>query len=551
MSRLVSEAVPLDNKAPRVHISDTVHVAQAEWRWLLLVISILVLVAFIPILWIAVQDTGNYQFMGIFLNYQDGATYLSKMELGRTGAWLVQFLHTPEIHNGALIQVLYPFLGHLSRMTGIPNVVMLHVARLGATLFMYVALYQLGATIWTRVRARRIFFIIAVLGAGFGWVLAAPMGATEFPDLTIPEIFPFYSSMMNVHFPLTFALLALLVSYLIMASRPGAEHSTDVNRLMPFASITSLGLALLYPQALVPLGGALTLFVIMAGIQMRRFPSRLFQWLLAVGLPALPLMIYYVLVVQYNPTMEAWNLQNVTPAPPPLILALGLGIPLLIAVPGILRAVRRFELDGDRLFLLWVVVMVITIYLPLNIQRRFSAGMMIPIAYFATRAIEDVWLHYVSRRRRPLVYTVVITVMPLSLLFVLAASMLPFANTAQSVPGGMLERDYVQAFDWLQPRTSTNDVILASPVVSMWLPGYAGARVVYGHEYETVNAAVNRQAVLNWYGADNANNCAELLQEYNIRYVLLGPQERLLGDAACTTTLEPVATFNSVTIYAP
>jgi hypothetical protein len=45
---------------------------------------------------------------------------------------------------------------------------MFHVARVFASLFMYVALYQLAASIWSRVRARRVFFVVASIGAGLG-----------------------------------------------------------------------------------------------------------------------------------------------------------------------------------------------------------------------------------------------------------------------------------------------------------------------------------------------------------------------------------------------
>lgn len=41
--------------------------------------------------------------------------------------------------------------------------------------------------------------------------------------------------------------------------------------------------------------------------------------------------------------------------------------------------------------------------------------------------------------------------------------------------------------------------MLASPVVSAWIPGWAETRVVYGHPDETLNAAVKRQQVLDWY----------------------------------------------------
>ena len=73
------------------------------------------------------------------------------------------------------------------------------------------------------MRARRIFFLIAVLGAGLGWLFAPLLQDTAFPDLAIPEAFSLYSTFMNVHFPLTIACLALLTSLFITAYRPGAE----------------------------------------------------------------------------------------------------------------------------------------------------------------------------------------------------------------------------------------------------------------------------------------------------------------------------------------
>jgi hypothetical protein len=521
----------------------------AEWRWLILMSSILVLVAFAPLLWIAIQGTGDYQFMGMLLNYQDAGSYLSKMELGVRGAWFVTFQHTPETHNGAFIQVLYPAIGQLAQLTGMPTLVLFHVARLGASLFMYIALYQLGAAIWTKVRSRKLFFGIAVLGAGFGWLLSSTMASTEFPDLTLQEGFPFLSTLMNVHFPLTIALLSLLVAILIAALRPGAELDPNNERALPLTTGISFALALLYPQALVPIGGTLAAYVAIAAAQNKQLPTRHVRWLLAIGLPALPLMVYYALIVNYNPAMAQWNAQNVTTSPPIHIFLLGLGIPLLIALPGIYRAVRRFELDGDRLFLLWLLLMIVAMYLPTNIQRRFGVGLMIPIAYFATRAIEDVWLRYVTRRRRAIVFTVVFSLMPISLLFVLVAPLLLFNMSPQSAGGIMLERDYVSAFAYLREETTPQDVILAAPNVSAWLPGYTGARVVFGHDYETLDADAKLAQVQAWYseGAD----CQTLLDDYSVRYVLVGPQELQLGGADCAAGLTQVAQTGAVTIYAP
>jgi hypothetical protein len=524
----------------------SVQIMPNEWRWLTLAASLLTFAGFAPLLWIAIQGTGDYQFMGALHNFQDAATYLSKMELGARGNWIVTFQHTPEAHAGAFIQVLYPLLGNLSRVTGIPTIVMMHVARLGATLFMYIALYQLGAIIWAKVRARRLFFAFAVLGAGWGWLFSGLMNNSDFPDLTIPEAFPFFSSLMNVHFPLTIALLALLVGMLIAAFRPGAERNRDVDRVLPWASLISLGLALLYPQALVPLGGAMIFQLLAAYVQTRRIDGRHVRWLLAVGVPAIPLFVYYLLIVTYNPAMAEWNRQNVTARLPELQMVLGLGIPLILALPGMYRAGRRMELDGDRFFLFWLIAMIIALYLPTNIQRRFLVGLMIPIAYFATRALEDVWLAFVSRRRRTAVYTLLFAIIPISLVFV------TFAPVFLTVSGVMLENDYVGMFEYIREHSDPDDVVLAAPDVAVWVPGYAGTRVVYGHEFETLNAVVKKQAVLDWY-AGTESDCRTLLDTYGVRYVIIGPQERRLANAdlpLCAEDLEPVAEFGSVTIYA-
>lgn len=531
----------------------TVHIIAAEWRWVILVGSALVLLAFSPLIWVALRGTPDWQFMGVLHNYQDGATYLSKIRLGYEGNWLVYFQHTPETHNGAFMVVTYLFLGQLASLISVPPIVMFHVARVGAALFMYVSIYQLGAAIWTRVRARRAFFVIASLGSGLGWLFAPLLQNTQFPDFAVPEAYLFYSTLMNVHFPLAIACLALLVGLFITAYRPGAEDDPRVNASMPLAAVLSIALALLYPQALAPFGGALVLYVAIIWWQDKQVPTRLIRWMLAVALPALPIAAYYAITIMYNPAMKAWNDQNVTTSPGILEVLVGLGIPLLIAVPGIYRAIRRFERDGDRLMLLWLVCMLVAMYLPINVQRRFMVGMMIPIAYFATRAIEDVWLKHISRRWRPVMYCVLIPLMSVSQILMLFLPVLPaITGYPQAAEGIFLQRDYGDVYRWLEDRVSSDDVVLASPLVSAWIPGWTGARVVYGHPYETLNAAVKEAQVREWFsGTESAEACAALLETYNVRFVVYGPQEEKLGLPTCLASLREIARSGSVAVYAP
>jgi hypothetical protein len=551
-----ADAITPDNAQQRVRTTIQTHISPSEWQWVVLVSSALVLLAFMPMAIFALNGTGNVQFMGVLHNFFDGGTYLSKMQLGFEGRWFVTFEHTPEAHQGGFIQVTYLLLGHLSRLTNIPTIVIFHVARLGAALLMYFALYQLGATVWTKVRARKVFFAISAIGSGFGWLLSLFTGNTDFPDLTVAEAFPFYSTVMNVHFPLALAVIAMLLTLLINAFRPGAEADTKADDSLWLAAALSFGLSLLFPQALAPLGVAVVLYALFAWGQTRKFPTRVVRWVLTIGLSALPLFAYYVFLVNYNPAMAEWNRQNVTAAPPLpgglLIFLAGFGLPLILALPGIWRAARRFELDGDRLMLLWLVALLVLVFLPTNTQRRFSAGIMIPIAYFATRAIEDFWLQYVNRRRRTLVFTVVAATMPISLLFTLFAPVILFSTNPQGMSGPMLERDYIGAFDWLRASTSSEAVILASDEVGIWIPGYTGDRVVYAHPFETLDATTKQADLIAFYTTATGEECSVILQRYDVRYILFGPQERELSPTpVCLNDREPVVEIGQVAIYAP
>ncbi len=532
----------------------TAHVAPAEWRWVMIVGTLMVLLAFAPygLLVASGSSANDWQFMGILHNSRDGATYLSKMRLGAEGEWLVHFQHTPEPHDGAFIQVIYPLMGQVAGLTGIPVPVLFHAARVVASLFMYLALYQLAAAIWMRVRTRRIFIVLVALGAGLGWLYVIVTGGqVDSPDLSIPEAFPLQATFANVHFPLAIACLALLTSIMIEVFRPGLVEEPRLNNGGTFAVLTSLALSLLYPQALVPFGGALVLFAGWRWLRKRKIDLRELSWVLAVLVPAVPIAAYYGAIILYNPAMAEWGRQNVTQAPSLPVLLVGFAIPLLIAAPGIYRAARRLEAHDDRFMLIWLVVILIAIYLPTNIQRRFAIGLMIPLAYFGTRALEAFWFQRISNRRwRYRLLIVALPVMALSHLFVLFVPTLPaLINRPDQSQGLFLERDYVLAFDWLDRRTGQNDVVLASAPVSQWLPGWAGVRVVYGHPFETLQADVKEQQVIAWYA--DGQDCQAILDQYAVRYILYGPEEAKLGETACLNDLEEVTRIGEVAIYAP
>lgn len=90
----------------------------------------------------------------------------------------------------------------------------------------------------------------------------------------------------------------------------------------------------------------------------------------------------------------------------------------------------------------------------------------------------------------------------------------------------IVERGYWEAMNWLEDNGKPDDVVLASPNVSLWIPAWSSKRVVYGHPWETLNAEIKLAQVRAWYAGEG---CDDLLAQYHVRFVVLGPQERALG----------------------
>jgi hypothetical protein len=83
---------------------------------------------------------------------------------------------------------------------------------------------------------------------------------------------------------------------------------------------------------------------------------------------------------------------------------------------------------------------------------------------------------------------------------------------------------------WLRENVGHENVVLCAPRTGMFVPAWAGQRVVYGHPFETVNAE-RREALVEayWSGEMSAAEQNTFLQENRVEYLFVGPRERGLG----------------------
>jgi hypothetical protein len=215
-----------------------------------------------------------------------------------------------------------------------------------------------------------------------------------------------------------------------------------------------------------------------------------------------------------DPAIAEWAKQNVTPSPPLLDVLLGLGLWLPFAIVG---AWRSYKVSGAKAVLIslsvWLAVTLVLLYVPYALQRRFIGGVFIPLSVLAGLGVA--WqLSKLSRMRIPALVGLIACGFSSNVIVLLALLISP----SQADPKVYLTNDEAAALRWLETQVTPSDVVLADTRLGLFVPGWTGARTVYGHPMETIAATVKRSEVEAFYESDDES----LLTRYPITYILNG-----------------------------
>jgi hypothetical protein len=197
--------------------------------------------------------------------------------------------------------------------------------------------------------------------------------------------------------------------------------------------------------------------------------------------------------------------------------------------------------NGYQRLLVWLVIGLISLYIPWSLQRRFMVGIYVPVAALASIGLRRL----TGGSGRFWLFGIVILVLALPTnLAILMAARYATQTHDESI---YLTRGEVDALDWISQHTPQNAVILAGPETGLFIPSRTGRRVIYGHPFETVDAKAQKQLVERFFGGDLTLDSKELLQR--VDFIYDGPRERKFGDPNLSSW--PVVYQNAgVTIYA-
>jgi hypothetical protein len=489
----------------------------------------------------------GHHFAGFFFIADDATTYLAKMRQGADGSWLWNDPYTSEPHGGVFLFSFYLLFGHLAAVLHLPLIAAYHLARVSGAVALVLAVDRLCRRLLPP-ELHRLGLVLVILGSGVGF-LAQTLGnpslfgsQLEALDLHLPELTGWYSILAIPHFAWATALIIVaLLGLLRIAESPAW-------RPVVLTAAALIALTAIHPQMIPVIG---LIWIAYQGLLILWGARPTIRSLAAQAVPFLatgPLLAYNAWILFDDPTIAEWARQWRHQAPGPFSLALSLGLPLLLAVLGMVIAWRRRD-GGLALLLVWPPLVVALLYLPniANIQRRLLDALYVPLGMLAAVGLRALTAR-LRRARRRRVEAILVTACCVSSALVLAIA-LRFASGAFSE--AYVGNDAWQAMQWLSTHHQAGDRALSSPGAGQLLPAWAGVQVYVGHYSETLNyfQKIRNVGTALEPGAP-ASTLRAFLQANGITLLYWGPDEAAIGfDPTAQSYLVPIHRDGAVTIY--
>ena len=514
-------------------------VTAREWRWVGLAALLVMALTVIPYLLALSNSTAEFQYGGFLIGVDDMHTYIAEMRYGVRAGWLTELIYTSEPHQGALVRTAQLGLGKLVALLvgGTPTtqqlVIAYHIARLLFGWLLLLVSYLFIAEFIAAVAPRRLAWTLVATGGGLGWLVLAVFGSDWLGTLpiefNIPEAFTFLSLFSWPH--LTLARTLLLLGWLALLK--------GVNRESWWLAALA-GLLWLLMGTIIFFYIALTDMLIGAWLaalwlRNRKVPLQAAMLAAIAGLISGLALFYNLWVFTNNPIFVAWASQGIVRSPHPLHYAAGYGLLVLLALWAMCSIWIDRPVKGP-LLVGWIAIAPLLVYLPVNIQRRMTESVILPLSILGVLGLQRLTENWQSGRRLLAQAGLLTLLLPSSLVILL------IGFSGASSPRWPLYHsgDELAMLTWLEQHALPDSVVVSSSEQGNVLPAYADVRVYVGHSVETVDSSHKAQQALDFFGDGMTDTQRlSLLDEGRVTYVLVGPQETFVCPATSSTCFVP------------
>ena len=495
---------------------------------------LLALVTSLPYLLGYVASPAEKYFLGFVLNPADQNTYFMWMSQVASGELLLHNLYTSIPHEGAVLNLVFLVAGWTGKLLGSLDVAY-QLLRLVAVVVLAWSVWLFVATFTASRERRRWLFLTVVFGAGIGWVwnlyrlwngdFGGVVSDTELLsrplDMWVPEGYVFYSMLVMPHFSLAIALLLLTVRCAAIGLADNRLAMTATAGLLCFA------LSFVHPyDVLIALGLACGVAALYSLRQrtLSRIVWRHIGLLLLLGSGP---VLYNYWILNNNPGMQAWLVQNHSASPLPVSYLAGYGLLLIGAVWYTVK--HRHELGTDlapvQWLYAWLLILPLALYAPIDFQRRLVIGAVAPLAVLSMLQLLD-WLgerRFTARRASTATLALVLVLVSSSSTFHWLNS---FRKTADHAGELFVESGLVEALQAIAEAPTVHGTVLARFETGNHVPRFTGRATVIGSRGQTGNFDRVRASTESFYRGDMSDErMAAFLNEQRVRWVVIGPHE--------------------------
>ena len=495
---------------------------------------LLALVTSLPYLLGYVASPAEKYFLGFVLNPADQNTYFMWMSQVASGELLLHNLYTSIPHEGVILNLVFLVAGWTGKLLGSLDVAY-QLLRLVAVVVLAWSVWLFVATFTASRERRRWLFLTVVFGAGIGWVwnlyrlwngdfggLVTDTELLSRPlDLWVPEGYVFYSMLVMPHFSLAIALLLLTVRYAAIGLADDRLGKTAIAGLLCFA------LSFVHPYdvliALGLAGGVATLY----SLRQRSINPSVWRHIGLLLLLGSGPVLYNYWILNNNPGMQAWLVQNHSASPLPVSYLAGYGLLLVGAVWYTVK--HRHKLGNDlspvQWLFAWLLILPLALYAPIDFQRRLVIGAVAPLAVLSMLLLLD-WLEeqrFSARRASTATLAVMLLLVSLSSGFHWLNS---FRKTTDHAGELFVENGMVEALQAIAAAPDRHGTVLARFETGNHVPRFSGRTTVIGSRGQTGNFDQVRASTEAFYRGDMSDKqMATFLNEQRVSWVLIGPHE--------------------------
>lgn len=516
-------------------------ISKKELKFLILWSSLIIALVLLPHLYGWLTAPQEKQFTNLSLYYtEDTNSYFAWINQAKEGHILFEDMYTTESHQRAFFHPLFLVIGLISKTFSIPIIALWYVGQIIANLFLCFSVY-LFLNFFIKKRGQRILaFVLATTSAGLGWVFGLASVDTWMPEAII------YQSM---GWPLLFPLaIALMLCIFLLFFKAQALKKL---KYIFYAGLLALLLAFVHPYDIATIYAVLGIYTLYLIFQSRTIKEHLLRLSILLIL-SLPASLYNFYLISKNPVFHQWA-QSKTLSPPLYSYLLGFGILIPLALWGGVRALRE---KRERLYflLIWVLASFTLVYLPFNFQRRLIMGVQIPLVILASIPLFK--LVASLKGKGTIVSFPKIIVLGYIFLILSATNINYFGSSFLALKGGnypwYLEKKTVEAMEWLDKNSHSQEVVFASRKTGNFIPRFSGNKAFIGHWDQTINLAEKQEVVKNFFaGKLSLHEQRRLFENYGVEYIFFGPYEKAItkDSSASTKTIEAFFSASAVKVF--